>query len=415
MRTAVLAAVLVAFLLAACGSSGESPGSANSALSSDVPLTTTAPNPSPATTTSGAPSAEPAWTEQDVTFPFGSDRLFGVMTWPSGAGPHPAIVLLSGSGDTAGIRAGATARTFVDHSRRLATAGFAVLRYDPPGVGRSSGGGVIPSLEARTEETHAAIQYLHSLPEIAADRIGLQGWSQGPWVMAMTAVRYPQDVAFLVSMVGSGQSVAKQQVYGIGAQSRAAGLSEEDVAKAVLFGRLLIDWQLAEPIFEDANRVDSHSLGEGAWTSFAQLLYGSDEVGPVERLRAGLEILRSVRDEPWAAALYLDLYLARLEGRAADITPEEVAALQAVVADNLLTDPKDFLTQVRVPLLAFFGEDDPNVDSQTSPALFEQYLTEAGNEDYTIVVIPDVGHDVGLATPGYWNTLSEWLSGRFSR
>ena len=64
-------------------------------------------------------------------------------------------------------------------------------------------------------------------------------------------------------------------------------------------------------------------------------------------------------------------------------------------------------------MLAFFGENDLNVDSEKSPGLFEQYLTEAGNDDFTIVVIPDVGHDIGLRTPGYWDTLSDWLRLRF--
>ena len=102
------------------------------------------------------------------------------------------------------------------------------------------------------------------------------------------------------------------------------------------------------------------------------------------------------------------------ESLPADIGPAQLAALQRVATENLMTDPKDFLTEVRVPVLAFFGEDDLNVDSRTSPGLFEQYLTQAGNEDYTIVVIPDVGHDVGLSTPGYWDALSKWLSRLYS-
>jgi pimeloyl-ACP methyl ester carboxylesterase len=391
MRTVIAAAAVVAVLSSACGSSAD--------------LVTTA---------SAATPTELTWAEEQVTFPFGSDEMFGVLTWPTGAGPHPAVVLLSGSGGADGVRANSATRTFVDHSRMMAAEGFAVLRYDPPGVGRSTGGGAIPSLGERTEETHAAVQYLQSLPNIATDRVGLQGWSQGPWVMAMTAVRYPQDVAFLISVVGSGQSVANQQVYGIRAQSQAAGLPDDDVTKAVLFGRLLIDWQLPAPIFEAANGADAQALGNGPWNTFAELAYEPGDIGPVEGLATGVEILRSIRDEPWAEALYLNLYLARLESIPADIAPEEIAALQAVMAENLMTDPKDFLTEVRLPLIAFFGEDDLNVDSQTSPGLFDQYLTQAGNEDYTIVVLPDVGHGIGLPTPGYWDTLSDWLNRRFA-
>lgn len=371
------------------------------ACSSDGAVSTTAP-------------AALSWVEEDVTFSFNDAELYGVLTVPSGEGPHPGVVLVSGSGGPDGDRDGVSTPYFVDHSQRFAREGFAVLRYDPPGVGRSTGEAGLPSLEMRTEETAAALSYLRLLPAIAPERVGLLGVSQGPWVIAMTAVRYPQDVAFLISVVGSGQSVARQQVYGIEAQSRAAGLTEDDVTKAVLFGRLLIDWQLIEPIFQEANEADAQALGDGPWTSFMDLVYEPGDIDPVVGLGTGIEIMKSVQDEPWTEALYLKtLYLPRFESIPADITPEQLAAIQATTDQNLTTDPNEFLTNVQIPLLAFFGEDDLNVDSETSPALYEQYLIEAGNEDFTIVVIPGVGHDIGPSTPGYWNTLSDWLTRRY--
>jgi hypothetical protein len=385
---------VVTFLLVAMVVAGCSAGSDSAATSS--------------------PTAMP-WIEEEITFSFGSDELFGVLTMPADEGPHPAVVLISGSGGAAtGIRANTSTREFIDHSHRLALEGFAVLRYDPPGVGRSTGEPGLPSMERRTEETAAAIRYLGSRPEIRPDAVGLQGWSQGPWVTAMTAARYPDDVAFLVSVVGSGQTVAEQQVYGIEAQSRAAGMTEEDVAKAVLFGRLLIDWQLIDPIFQEGNLAAAEQLGVGPWTPFMELVYEPAGIGPVEGLAVGIEIMKSVQDEPWTKALYLqELYIPRLESVPADISPEDLAAIQAVSARSLLTDPKDFLTEVRVPVLAIFGEDDLNVDSEKSPALYERYLTEAGNPDFTIVVMPGVGHGIGAATPGYWDILLEWLTSRY--
>lgn len=361
-----------------------------------------------------SPGAMP-WVEEEVTFSFGNAELFGVLTTPADEGPHPAVVLISGSGDAAtGVRANTSTREFIDHSHRLALEGFAVLRYDPPGVGRSTGEPELPSMERRTEETAAAARYLGSRPEIRPDEVGLQGWSQGPWVTAMTAARYPEDVAFLVSVVGCGQAVAEQQVYGIEAQSTAAGMTEEDVTKAVLFGRLLIDWQLIDPIFQQENLAAAEQLGKGPWTPFMELVYEPENIGPVEGLALGLDIVKSVQDEPWTEALYLkELYIPRFESIPTDISAEDLAVILAVIAQSLLTDPKDFLTEVRVPVLAIFGEDDLNVDSEKSPALYEKYLTETGNEDFTIVVIPGVGHGIGAATPGYWDILLDWLTSRY--
>jgi pimeloyl-ACP methyl ester carboxylesterase len=168
------------------------------------------------TAPSPTPSSSRPWIEEEVTFSFAAQQMYGVLTLPTGGGPYPAIVLVSGSVSTAtGVRSGASSPYFVDHARKMVLNGFAVLRYDPPGVGRSTGEGGFESLDLRTEEAVAALQYLRSRPDIHADRVGLMGNSQGAWVIAMAAARYPQDVAFIISVSGSGVSVAEQQIHSI--------------------------------------------------------------------------------------------------------------------------------------------------------------------------------------------------------
>ena len=200
--------------------------------------------------------------------------------------------------------------------------------------------------------------------------------------------------------------MAEQQVYGIEAQTRAGRYGEEAVAKAVLFGRLLIDWQLPEPIHREANRADAQALGPGPWNAFLQLVYEPDAVSAVEGLQQGLDILRSVQGEPWARYIFLrELYIPLLES----IPPDEVEAVKAYVGPSLLNDPAQYMTAVHCPVLAFFGEDDLLQPTAKSAALYEQYLTEAGNSDFEIVVLPGVGHGIQTWTPGYWRVLEPWL------
>jgi len=352
------------------------------------------------------PTPPRPWSEEEVTFVFGPYVLGGILTLPPGEGPHPAIVLVSGSADpSTGARAGASARYHIDHARKMVGKGLAVLRYDPPGVGRSTGEIGIESLDGRAEEAVAALHYLQSRPDIQSDRVGLFGSSQGAWVIAMAAAAFPQDVAFLFTVSGAGVSVAEQQIYSIEAQSRASSMAEEDVARAVLCGRLLIDWQLNDPIYREINEAEAQGLGEGPWTRFLALVYEPGDITPGEGLQQGIEILRSIQDEPWARFLYLkDLYLPQMES----IPPEQVLAVKALIGSSLLNDPKEYLTKVHCPLLAFFGEEDLLQPTERSAALYEQYLRQAGNNAYSIVVIPGVGHSIGLATPGYWEALSDW-------
>jgi hypothetical protein len=348
-----------------------------------------------------------------VSFTFGSAELHGILTLPGGDAPHPAIVLISGSANVStGARNGASHRYFVDHARHMALNGFAVLRYDPPGVGRSAGESAFQPLDVRAEEALAALRYLQSRPEIEPDRVGLWGVSQGGWVIAMAAAEAPEDVAFIIADSASGVSVAEQQVYAIEAQSRAAGMPEQDVAKATLFGRLLIDWQLSDPIYRDVNQDEAEALGDGPWSRFAALVYEPGELTPAEGLREGIEILQSIHDEPWARFLYLsEAYIPQLES----IPPEQVMAVRAMMGPNLLNDPQDYLTRVRCPVLAAFGADDVLVPAQRSAELYEAYLREAGNEDVKIVVLPGVGHGFGLQAPGYADLLSEWLDHLYAR
>jgi pimeloyl-ACP methyl ester carboxylesterase len=345
---------------------------------------------------------------EKVTFAAGPNELSGILTLPAGEGPHPAIVLISGSVNlSTGTRSGASSGYFREHARALAEHGWAVLRYDPPGVGQSTGEAGFESLDMRAEEAAAALRHLQTHPDIQSDQVGLWGISQGGWVIAMAAARYPKDVAFVISVSGSGISVAEQQVYSIRAQSEAAGMAEDDVSKAVLMGRLLIDWQLETPIYQDANEADAQALGEGAWSKFMALVYEPADISPAEGLAQGIEVLESIQDEPWAEFIYLkELYLPGLRS----IPPEQAEAVKAQVGPTLLEDPRGYWTRVHCPVLAFFGEEDLLQPSKVSAALYEEYLTAAGNQDYHVVVIPGEGHSIGLWTPAYKQALLEWLA-----
>jgi pimeloyl-ACP methyl ester carboxylesterase len=353
------------------------------------------------------PTSSSPWIEETVTFTSGANQLEGILTLPNIPSPYPAIVLISGSADEGtGLRPGVADLYHIRQAHNMVNAGFAILRYDPPGVGNSTGDSRYESMDDRAQEALAALNYLQSLKDICPDRVGLWGVSQGGWVIQMVAAENPQDVAFIISVSGSGVSIAEQQVWGVETQSRAAGLSESDVAKAVLLIRLLIDWQLSNPIYQAANEASAATLGDGPWQDFLKLVYEPDKRTRYESIQTVINILETIQDEPWTQALYLrKLWLPNLRG----ISPEQAAALQGDDSHGLLTDPKDFLPRVTAPVLAFFGEDDQLVPARKSAELYEQYLMQAGNKNFKIVVFPDADHGLNGATVEYWKILFEWL------
>jgi fermentation-respiration switch protein FrsA (DUF1100 family) len=140
------------------------------------------------------------------------------------------------------------------------------------------------------------------------------------------------------------------------------------------------------------------------------LAYPADPISPSDELTGVIETLMSIKDEPWAAALHLDsVYLPALQS----IPPDQIDTVQIAAEQTLLLDPGDHLTRVTSPVLAFFGENDIVQPTDRSAGLFTDYLHTAGNNDVTIVVLPDVGHDIVLSTPGYWNQMAQWLQDRF--
>ena len=363
----------------------------------------------PATPT---PTSSMAWIEEAVIFPFDDNQLSGLLTLPNKPGAFPAIVLISGSANQGSLlRSGISNEYLMDQAHTIAKEGFAVLRYDPPGVGTSTGDSRFETLDDRIQEALAALGYLQTRADITPDRVGLWGISQGGWVIAKAAAENPQDVAFIISVSGAGVSVAEQQVWGVETQSRAAGLSDEDVSKAVLFARLLVDWQLSNPVYQADNEAAAAQLGDGPWQDFMKVTYESGTLTPAESLKEGIRILESVKAEPWTKALYLDtLYLPQLRS----LPPELLGAMKEKSDKDLLTDPKDFLPQVTAPVLAFFGENDQLVPAQKSAELFETYLNQAGNQNFKIVLLPNADHGLNGGKAAYWETLSEWLGGLFN-
>ncbi len=130
-------------------------------------------------------------------------QLAGTLTIPEGKGPHPAVILLTGSGVQD------RDETIFDHkpfwviADHLSRRGIAVLRVDDRGIGGS--GGLSNDLTGAdlVKDVLAGIAYLKNQPEVDANRIGLIGHSEGGTVAPIVAVESP-DVACIILLAGTG-------------------------------------------------------------------------------------------------------------------------------------------------------------------------------------------------------------------
>jgi len=100
--------------------------------------------------------------DKEIRFTCVENELFGVLTLPNAKKPYPAIILLHGS--DRGV-----ADNYKQYANELIRSGFAVLTYDSPGKGKSTGSTVGETFEYRYQEAISAINYLQSRQDIKPD------------------------------------------------------------------------------------------------------------------------------------------------------------------------------------------------------------------------------------------------------
>ncbi|WP_218040922.1 alpha/beta hydrolase family protein [Acrocarpospora macrocephala] len=140
--------------------------------------------------------------------------LAGTLTLPAGPGPHPAVLLLQGSGRL--DRDANTDRLRMALGPPLAAAiadhGIATLRYDRRGVGATPGNWRATGFADNRRDAAAALRALAARPDIRADAIGVVGHSEGA-LHAMSLGTH-SEVAAVVLLAGfarPGESALRWQ------------------------------------------------------------------------------------------------------------------------------------------------------------------------------------------------------------
>ncbi|SCF12938.1 hypothetical protein GA0074695_3674 [Micromonospora viridifaciens] len=144
--------------------------------------------------------------ERELTFTSAGHRLVGTLTIPDDPGPHPAALLLPGSGPL--NRDGDHRRLRIGIQRDLATAlaaaGIATLRYDRRGVGASSGRFLHTGFHDNVDDAQAALAALGADQAVDPRAVFLVGHSEGALTATALAAR-GAATAGLVLLSGAGR------------------------------------------------------------------------------------------------------------------------------------------------------------------------------------------------------------------
>ncbi|MFH9572007.1 alpha/beta hydrolase family protein [Streptomyces sp. NPDC017230] len=140
--------------------------------------------------------------------------LAGTLTLPAGPGPHPAVLLLHGSGPL--DRDGNTPKLVLDLGRpvaeALAAAGIATLRYDRRGAGATPGDWRAAGFTGNRQDASAALRALAACPDVRADAVGVVGHSEGALhAMNLAARAEVRAAVLLAGFAGLGEDAFRWQ------------------------------------------------------------------------------------------------------------------------------------------------------------------------------------------------------------
>ncbi len=294
--------------------------------------------------------------------------LAGTLTIPQGSGPHPAVVLISGSGSQDRDETLFGHKPFWVLADHLSRHGIAVLRYDDRGVGESHPGNATLSDDTSLDyagDVELLVDHLRTRGDIDPTHIGLMGHSEGGLIAPIVAAKRQDAVHFIVLLAGPGVPGGDILSAQVEAMLLAAGESPEQVAEVTKRQGAVLD-----AVVSDAPDEEIRALIRGLIE--AQMVM-ADATADMTVDDDTVDTAMAQLSSAWMRA-FLDL------------------------------DPAEHLAKVRCPVLALNGALDLQVPvDQNLPAI--KQAVQSGGGDVTIHRLEGLNHLFQPATKG---TLDEY-------
>jgi pimeloyl-ACP methyl ester carboxylesterase len=296
------------------------------------------------------------YNETEVSYVNSRDSitLAGTLTVPFGAGPFPAVILITGSGAQDRDESLLGHKPFLVIADHLTRRGIAVLRVDDRGIGGSTGKNKNSTTADFANDVLAGIAFLKQRKDVDATKIGLIGHSEGGIIAPMVAAS-SKDVAFIVLLAGTGMTGEEIITLQTKLIAQANNEPEEEIARSM-------------------------ALNSAAIGIAKRNLDGETEK---KELRSAVEaFVASLPDSQKAA----------MQDPVQEVEAQTRMFFSPWVRYFLTYDPRAALTKVKVPVLAMNGDKDLQVPAKQNLAEIEKALKAGKNKDITIRSFPGLNH-----------------------
>ncbi|HSM36204.1 MAG TPA: alpha/beta hydrolase [Longimicrobiales bacterium] len=306
-------------------------------------------------------------TSRPVKFPSADGtELLGRLLLPDCDGPHPAIVMVHGSGPA--NRYGGVFHTF------LLQRGVAVLAYDKRGYTPDADAWREPDFAAMSDDAAAAVEFAAALPEVDAARVGLWGSSQGGWTVPPAAIAAPHT-SYMILRAGATLPGPVTVIHEQRQEVRAAGVEGLDLDHAMDLREHIYRLAAGGAPIAAADSAVAPYVGEHWYrTAFGD--------GPIS--------------EVWSAEWW------------------------GWAQRNLAFGSTDAVARFGGPVLWFLGERDEAVPLVPTRAALERAFARSPGGDQRVVVVPDAPHSFMIPSEngppryaeGVFGGMEDWLAER---
>ncbi|MFB6318849.1 alpha/beta hydrolase family protein [Saccharicrinis sp. FJH54] len=296
------------------------------------------------------------YSEKEVTFENKKDHitLGGTLTLPSAEGKYPAVIMITGSGPQDRNEEVFGHKPFLVIADYLTRHGIAVLRYDDRGVGKSTGDFQAATSNDFVKDVESALDFLKTQDNIAPDKIGLVGHSEGGLIAPIVASER-KDVDFIVLLAGPGLRGDKILLEQQNLILKASGISDSIIAIQQKNNKKIYDL-----ILHSRDTV-------GLKKEISKLLTEAVDSNPEDMLPKGMN-------------------------RNKFITMQVDAVTTPWMLNFIKYDPVPALEKVKCPVLALNGENDLQVPPDDNLKAIKTALENGGNTDVTVKKLPGLNH-----------------------